>query len=98
MNTTRFIWKAAFAALVFATAIPAAIALPPRVVVVPGRPVYASRVADVQRVLMRRGLYAGPADGIDGPRTSAAIRVYQARHGLAVTGNINPALLRSMGL
>jgi membrane-bound lytic murein transglycosylase B len=72
----------------------------------PLRPVVAPRVVGhpvatvirVQRVLTARGLYRGGVDGIMGPGTRAGIRTYQARHGLAVTGDITPGLLRSMGL
>lgn len=52
----------------------------------------------VQRELRDRGYYHGPADGNIGPRTRAAIRAYQARHGMDVNGRITPSLLRSLGL
>lgn len=57
-----------------------------------------SLAADVQRALQRRGYYRGYVDGDIGPGSRAAIRSYQARHGLYVTGRIDSALLRSLGI
>lgn len=54
--------------------------------------------ADVQLALRRRGYYHGPIDGDLGPGSRAAIRDYQYDRGLAVTGRIDTALLRSLGL
>jgi hypothetical protein len=54
--------------------------------------------ASVQRELARRGYYRGPIDGDIGPGSRAAIRSYQYRHGLPVTGRIDRRLLRSLGL
>jgi hypothetical protein len=54
--------------------------------------------SDVQRELRDRGFYRGPIDGVLGPRSREAIRRYQARHDLEETGEINTALLRSLGL
>ena len=53
---------------------------------------------DVQRALARRGFYRGEIDGDVGPGTRAAIRSYQYRHNLTVTGRIDGALLRSLRL
>ncbi len=36
------------------------------------------------------GCWAGPADGIDGPKTEAAIKEYQAAKGLTVDGLLGP--------
>jgi hypothetical protein len=57
-----------------------------------------SVVADVQRALNQRGYMAGYVDGVFGQRTEAAIRQYQYDHRLAVTGEINQTLLRSLRL
>ena len=57
-----------------------------------------SLAADVQRALQRRGYYRGPVDGDIGSGSRAAIRSYQARHGLYVTGRIDTSLLRSLGV
>ena len=54
--------------------------------------------ADVQRALKRRGYYYGDVDGDIGPRSRAAIREYQADHGLAITGRVDGSLLRSLGI
>jgi hypothetical protein len=53
---------------------------------------------DVQRALKRRGYYSGSIDGDIGPGSRSAIRSYQADRGLAVTGRIDSALLRSLGI
>jgi hypothetical protein len=71
-------------------------------------PVYSGRVVgssyssglevDVQRELRRLGYYDGALDGEVGPGTRSGIRAYQRDNGLAVTGMIDRALLRSLGL
>ncbi len=53
---------------------------------------------DVQRALARRGYYRGEIDGDVGPGTRGAIREYQYRNRLEVTGRIDRSLLRSLGL
>ena len=50
----------------------------------------------LQQTLADRGFYRGPIDGVIGPRTRAALRAYQARHGLVVTGALDPATVRSL--
>jgi hypothetical protein len=70
----------------------------------PGYPYYGTRgysrstVARVQTRLARAGYYAGPVDGLMGPRTRYAIRVYESRHGLPADGRIDVRLLATMGL
>ena len=54
--------------------------------------------SDVQRALKRRGYYSGAVDGDIGPRSRAAIREYQADHGLPITGRVDGSLIRSLGL
>jgi hypothetical protein len=54
--------------------------------------------ASVQRALRKRGYYSGPLDGDLGPRSRAAIREYQAEHGLEVNGRVDDPLLRSLGI
>ena len=54
--------------------------------------------ADVQRALRRRGYYTGAVDGDLGPRSRAAIRGYQAEHGMEITGRVDDRLLRSLGI
>lgn len=53
---------------------------------------------DVQRELRRRGYYRGRLDGDIGPESRAAIRAYQADHGLYANGRIDSRLLRSLGI
>lgn len=53
--------------------------------------------ASLQRALQARGLYAGPADGQEGPATAAAIRAYQRPMGLD-SGTLSLAAARKLGL
>lgn len=41
----------------------------------------------VQQQLAAQGYAVGPVDGVAGSRTRAAVRAYEADHGLPVTGN-----------
>jgi len=53
-------------------------------------------VAEVQRQLLRRGLYQGTDDGLMGPQTSAAILFFQEAEGLPQTGEATPELLAAL--
>jgi len=53
-------------------------------------------IAEVQRMLKHEGFYTGSIDGIIGPETRAAIRAFQASHGLRVTGRIDASLMHSL--
>jgi peptidoglycan hydrolase-like protein with peptidoglycan-binding domain len=53
-------------------------------------------ITDVQRELARRGFYDGPADGIHGSKTDAAIRKFEKKAGLPLTGEPSEALLKTM--
>lgn len=53
-------------------------------------------VREVQAELARRGLYDGPADGLFGPKTEAAIFDFEIGAGLKPTGRPNPQLLAAM--
>ncbi len=55
-------------------------------------------VKAAQRVLRAEGLYYGPIDGILGPATREAIRKYQYRHYLRVTGRLDRPTIRAMAL
>jgi Putative peptidoglycan binding domain len=57
-----------------------------------------SVVARVQERLARAGYYRGPIDGLMGPRTRYAVRVYERRHGLPADGIIDRRLLATMGI
>jgi peptidoglycan hydrolase-like protein with peptidoglycan-binding domain len=51
------------------------------------------RVRDVQRRLTKLGYRPGPIDGRFGPRTEAAARWFQYKHGLPTTGRVNRVTL-----
>jgi peptidoglycan hydrolase-like protein with peptidoglycan-binding domain len=53
-------------------------------------------ITDVQRELARRGYYDGPVDGIDGSKTDAAIRKFEKKVGLPLTGEPSEALLKTL--
>lgn len=55
-----------------------------------------TRVASAQRMLKGLGYYAGPADGLLGPATRAAVARFQAEHGLPPTGDVSPVLLERL--
>ena len=57
-----------------------------------------SLAMDVQHALQQQGYYHGGVDGDIGPGTRAAIRQYQYDQRLEVTGRIDKALLRSLGM
>ena len=50
------------------------------------------RIERIQRQLNSLGYDAGPADGNFGPRTRAAIRAFEAREKLPVSGEISESL------
>ncbi|MCV0396158.1 MAG: peptidoglycan-binding protein [Rhizobiaceae bacterium] len=56
------------------------------------------RVADVQAELAGRGLYDGPIDGLEGPRTNAALAEWRKLAGLPEGGGVDEALTASLGL
>lgn len=62
-------------------------------------PVYATYPVEtaVQVALQQIGLYNGPIDG-QVSSCRGAIETYQQQNGLAVTGTINPELLRALGI
>jgi peptidoglycan hydrolase-like protein with peptidoglycan-binding domain len=51
-------------------------------------------VADIQRELARRGFFDGPADGIHGPKTDAAIRDFEHAAKFKASAQADEALLR----
>jgi peptidoglycan hydrolase-like protein with peptidoglycan-binding domain len=52
----------------------------------------------VQQALKDKGFYFGTVDGEPGPETTAAIRRYQIRQGLEVTGQLDAQTLSSLNL
>lgn len=57
-----------------------------------------SSISQVQAALAREGYYHGAIDGSVGPATRNAIRRYQSRHGLEVTGQIDRPIIEALGL
>ncbi|MHB8650748.1 MAG: peptidoglycan-binding protein [Gaiellaceae bacterium] len=53
--------------------------------------------AGLQVALRAQGLYLGPIDGVIGPRTLAAVRVFQRTHGLPTTGIADVRTRRALG-
>jgi type IV secretion system protein VirB10 len=51
-----------------------------------------------QVALHDKGYYEGKIDGIMGPRTANALKVYQSEHNLAETGKLDPDTARSLGI
>jgi murein DD-endopeptidase MepM/ murein hydrolase activator NlpD len=56
-----------------------------------------TRVAALQIALRNRGLYDGAIDGVPGPRTSQAVRLYQRRAGLVADGVAGPRTFAALG-
>jgi peptidoglycan hydrolase-like protein with peptidoglycan-binding domain len=59
---------------------------------------YQERMRDVRVALKERGYQAGPNDAIMNPHTAEALRSFQRRHGLQVTGRPDPATVMALGL
>ncbi len=53
---------------------------------------------NVQSELKNQGFYYGEVDGKSGPELSAALRRYQIRNGLEVSGDLNKETLAALGL
>jgi peptidoglycan hydrolase-like protein with peptidoglycan-binding domain len=53
---------------------------------------------DVQAELKKQGFFYGEVDGKEGPESSAAIRRFQIRNGLKVTGQMNDETLAALGV
>lgn len=53
-------------------------------------------VMDIQQELIRRGLYNGTADGVIGPRTSAAILFFEETVGMPQGGDATPEVLAAL--
>lgn len=59
-----------------------------------GAPATSGNVKGVQSKLAALGYNPGPIDGVAGPRTQAAVRSFQADHGLPVDGRLTSDLAR----
>jgi putative peptidoglycan binding protein len=55
-------------------------------------------ITDVQTALQEQGYYNDDIDGLIGPNTRAALRNFQADHGLPVTAAIDGPTLQALGL
>src|SRR5438034_11725454 len=53
-------------------------------------------IQSVQQTLKDQGIYYGNVTGDKSAETTAALRRYQIRNGLQITGEINPETLRSL--
>jgi peptidoglycan hydrolase-like protein with peptidoglycan-binding domain len=51
---------------------------------------------EVQRRLTQLGYHPGPVDGIDGPKTTSALRQFQHDHDLAMTGTVDGETIREL--
>lgn len=57
-----------------------------------------THVAAAQQALKTNGYNVGPIDGYVGPRTTAAVREFQQREQLQVTGQLDPETLGRLGV
>ena len=55
------------------------------------------QIAGLQIALRQNGLYRGPIDGVQGPKTLRAVRSFQRKHGLAVDGIAGRRTRAAMG-
>lgn len=67
-----------------------------RQVVDSGNPADSSGIREAQKRLTELGYSPGPADGIMGSRTSAALGIFQDSQGLPVTGTVNEQTLEAL--
>lgn len=57
-----------------------------------------SDVQQIQQKLQQAGLYRGRIDGLEGPETQQALRSYQHRNNLPVTGTIDQQTLANLNV
>jgi hypothetical protein len=57
-----------------------------------------NKVADIQRALASKGFDPGPADGVFGANTTAAVAAFQAVNGLVVDGQVGIQTVKALGL
>lgn len=55
-----------------------------------------AEIAQAQAALARLGYQTGPADGVVGPRTRAALQAYLAKEGLPSSDRITPEIYRRL--
>jgi hypothetical protein len=56
------------------------------------------QIREIQQVLIEKGFYHGRADGRMGPETMEAIRTFQGKEGIEVTGRIDERTMTSLGI
>ncbi len=56
------------------------------------------RMMEMQRALAARNLYQGSIDGVDGPKTQAALRNFQTQRGMPATGVLTAPTAEALGL
>ena len=59
---------------------------------------YQVRLREVRVALRKRGYNAGPVDAAMGPETADALRAFQQRQGLPVTGRADPPTMLALGV
>ena len=57
-----------------------------------------SRISDIQAALIKKGFDPGPADGVIGSKTMAAVNQYQKKNGLLVSKYLTLSTLKSLGV
>lgn len=57
-----------------------------------------ANTTEVQKRLKKWGYYTGAVDGINGPKTIAAVKKFQKRYGLTQDGIVGPLTAAKMGL
>ena len=55
-------------------------------------------ITEVQKRLKKWGYYTGAVDGINGPKTKAAVKAFQKRYGLTQDGIVGPLTAAKMGI
>jgi peptidoglycan hydrolase-like protein with peptidoglycan-binding domain len=55
------------------------------------------QIAGLQVALQARGVYTGPVDGVSGPETARAVRIFQRQRGLRVDGIAGPRTRAALG-
>jgi len=56
-----------------------------------------NKIRAVQAKLNEEGFDPGPADGLMGPKTKAAIKAFQNSKGIPIDGKISDSLLKALG-
>ncbi|HEY8964774.1 MAG TPA: peptidoglycan-binding domain-containing protein [Alphaproteobacteria bacterium] len=57
-----------------------------------------SQITSIQRTLLDQGFRVGSADGVWGPKSAAALRDFQARNNLAVTGQLDSPTVTALNM